>query len=277
MTPKQTPGMTVEKKTKEQRRSEAREKARLLREQEEKRAKRNRILVILGVAAAILMVVFAVWKIVSNGGSDSGNYNGSSREAKLANVSEDYGIYVGADGQAIDKPNGAPILGVYSDFICIHCNELDHQSKDAYAKHSKAGDVQIQYYPVSILGGTMSELGAAAAFYVATYAPEQYVTFQEKMFDRTNEILVKRTKGQPSAAEITDIAKAAGVPDKVLADMPASIESDAWQGVVKKATDKFREKGFKGTPTVTLDGKETQQWAQGGMEAFLGSVAKPAK
>ncbi|MBM7824622.1 protein-disulfide isomerase [Arcanobacterium pluranimalium] len=276
MAPKQTPGMSTEKKTKEERRAEARNKARMLREQEEKRAKRNRILTIVSILVALALVVFAVVKIVTNKSSDHGSYDGEKRAVKLVNVTDDYGIYVGAKGQAVDKGNGAPTVGVYSDFICTHCNDLEKASSEAYAKHLAAGDVQVQYFPVSILGGSMSQLGAAAAFYVATYSPDNYVQFQEKLFVRTDEIL-KRAKPQPTAAEIADIAKAAGVPDDVLANMPASIESEEWQAVVQKATDKFREKGYKGTPTVTLDGKETEEWAKGGMPAFLDSIAKPTK
>ncbi|MFC5370821.1 DsbA family protein [Arcanobacterium bovis] len=276
MAPKQTPGMSTEKKTKEERRAEARNKARMLREQEEKRAKRNRILTIVSILVVLALVVFAVVKIVTSKASDHGSYDGEKRTVKLANVTDDYGIYVGTKGEAVAKANGAPTVGVYSDFICTHCNDLEKAAGAAYAKHSAAGDVQVQYFPVSILGGSMSQLGAAAAFYVATYSPDNYVQFQEKLFARTDEIL-KRTKAQPTAGEIADIAKAAGVPDDVLADMPASIESKEWQDVVQKATDKFREKGFKGTPTVTLDGKETEEWAKGGMPAFLDSVAKPTK
>lgn len=279
MAAKNTPGMSGAKQSKEERRAAAREKARILREQQEKRAKRNRMLVIVGVVLSVALVVLAIVKIVSAGTSDFGEYDGKAREAKLANVTDSYGIALGKSGQATATVNAdLPKVEVYSDYMCIHCTNLEDRSTSSIEQHMAAGDVQIINYPVAILGQDFSNLGAAAAFYVATYAPEQYEAFHATMFDRSYKVLVDRTDAQPTAGEIADMAKSVGVPDDVVNDLPASITSDAWTKVTEEATAKFRDAGFQGTPTVLANGKEDTSWgAENGLGAVFDALLSESK
>lgn len=271
---KQTPGMSGSRQSKEERRAQAREKARLLREQQEKRAKRNRLLVILGAILALAVVALAIVKIVSAGTDDLGGYEGTVRSAELQNVGDDLGIAVDANGKAVaERLADTPQVQIYSDFMCIHCTNLDNQSYEAYAAHAEAQDVQVVHYPVAILGQEFGQLGAAASFYVATYAPEQFKDFHRALFERSTQILIDRTAAQPNAGEIADIAKSVGVPEDVVNDLPISITSDAWTKVVNDANVKFRDAGFAGTPTVLVDGTEDSSWGTLGMPALLDSLA----
>ncbi|WP_353065333.1 DsbA family protein [Arcanobacterium hippocoleae] len=276
---KQTPGMTGNKLTKEERRSAAREKARLLREQEEKRARRNRILLIFGVLAALLLVGLVIFKIVSSGNAnDTGSYDGKARSAELQNVQADFGIAVGKDGAALATPVAdVPQVGVYADLMCPHCVQLEHDSKDAYEKFMPTGKVGVVHYPVEIMNTDYAKYGTAALLYVATYAPESYTKFHTELFDYAYKIIVERSAQMPTAAKIADMAKAAGVPADIVNDLPASITSEAWQKHVQAATEKFREAGWKGTPTVTVNGTETNAWGNGGMKAVFAEALGAAK
>lgn len=276
---KQTPGMSGNKLTKEERRSAAREKARLLREQEEKRAKRNRILVISGILVAIVLVVLVIVKIVTSGDTaDTGSYDGKARSAELANVSEDYGISVGTNGEALPEPNkDVPNVGVFADLMCPHCVDLERTSADAYAKYVPEGKISVVNYPVQIMGTDFSKYGTAALFYVATFAPEQYQKFHTALFDRSYQVIVEQSAQQPTAAEIADIAKSVGVAQDVVNDLPASIVAEDWQKEVEVATEKFRDAGWTGTPTVTIDGKESKDWGDGGLGAVFEKALQSAK
>ncbi|MDY5584889.1 MAG: DsbA family protein [Arcanobacterium sp.] len=278
MVSKQTPGMSGSRRSKEERRAEAREKARLLREQQEKRAKRNRLLVILGAILALAVVALAIVKIVSTGTDELGGYEGQARSAELKNVGDDLGIAIGANGEAAaERFADVPQVQIYSDFMCIYCTQLDNAASEAYLAHAAAKDVQVIHYPVAILGQEFGQLGAAAAFYVATYAPDKFEDFHRALFERSTKILIDRNAAQPNAGEIADIAKSVGISEDVVNDLPASITSEAWTKVVEDANIKFRDAGFAGTPTVLVDGTEDSSWGTLGMPALLDSLAAKNK
>lgn len=272
----QTPGMNAKKMTKDERRSIAREKARLLREQEEKRAKRNRLLVIFAIVAVLAIVAVVIVKIVESGkNTDTGSYSGKARSAKLQNVQADYGIAVGKNWEALAKPAEAlPKVGIFADLMCPHCVTLERDSMKAYEKYIPEGKVTVVQYPVQIMNTEYSRLGTAALYYVATYAPQQYGKFHAKLFDRAYQVAIERSAKIPSPAEIADIAKSVGVPEDVVNDLPASIVSADWQKNVTEATQKFRDAGWEGTPTVTINGKETKEWANGGLGTVFENVTK---
>ncbi len=273
MAAKQTPGMVGQKATRDERRAEAREKARLLQIQEEKRAKRNRFLLIGGVLVALALVVLAIVKIVSSGSNDYGSYDGTARPAKLANVSADYGIAVNANGAAVAQADTAlPKLEIFADSMCVHCANLDVTARADLSKVVADGKLQLVRYPVAILSPEFSANGAAALFYIATYAPEQFNAFHDALFDRSSEILLARTAAQPTLGEIADIAKKVGVQAEVVNDLPASIAAADWKAVVEKATIAFRDAGHTGTPTVLANGKATTRYAELGIPAFLEEV-----
>ncbi|VEI13106.1 DsbA family protein [Trueperella bialowiezensis] len=248
--------------TKEEKRQMAREKARILREQEEKRKKRNRFLAIAGGVVVLALVVFAVLQIL---GKDSGGqeYEGTARPAELANVADDYGINIGASGAAGETVADAGVLSVFSDYTCSGCINLENKYSQQYRTLMNEGKLSLRLYPVATLGNHISDNMTAAMYYVATYAPAQALDFNEALFAETNGVVFGGNRG-PDAKGIADIAAKVGVPADVVADMPASITSEAWQKVAVDATESFRAKGHQYTPTLEVNGVADNSWAEEG-------------
>lgn len=268
---RQTPGMSNAKLTKDERREAAREKARRLREAEEKRQKRNKMLTIGAILAAILIVALIVVKVIT-GGEKEKEYDGSARPATLANVTDDFGIYFDASGKAGQKVDGVPVVGVFADLMCSACVTFDKSNGADMVPIMQDGKATIIHYPVSTQGTDFSTLGAAAEFYVATYAPDQWLKFKEGLYERSTEIFAG-DRQQPNPNQIAMIAEEVGVPADVVKDLPASIKADDWTKVVTDATQKFREKGFRLTPTVVIDGKENVNWGGvGGLKKVVDAL-----
>ncbi|WP_300048843.1 thioredoxin domain-containing protein [Trueperella sp.] len=250
--------------SKKERREAAREKARILREQEAKRSRRNKVLMIGGIVLVLALVAFAVLQIVGKGSkANTGDYEGTARPAALANVTDDYGIDVNAAGVAGKVVDGAGVFSVYSDYTCSGCINLESKYADTYHSRANAGELSVRLYPVATLNNSVSDNAAAAMFYVATYAPEQAWAYNDALFKRTTEA-VKGGGSAPTLAEFADIAKSVGVPDDVANDLPASVDSEAWREVAKNATAAFRDKGYTATPTLEVNGVENDSWLQAG-------------
>ncbi|MDP9806196.1 hypothetical protein J2S70_000778 [Trueperella bonasi] len=255
--------------TKKERREIAREKARILREQEEKRKKRNRTLAVFGGVIGLVLIIFAIMQIFGN---DKADFDGEVRPAELANVTDDYGIDIDENGAAGSPVPDAGLFSVYSDYTCSGCIHLETASAENYRNLTSSGQMALRFYPVATLGNDISSNMAAAMFYVATYAPEQAFAFNEALFDQAYTTVIKRGPA-PSETDIAEIAASVGVPADVVADLPASISSDDWQTVTDEATDAFRAKGYSGTPTLEVNGEENTAWLENGDVASVMQLA----
>ncbi|WP_341827814.1 thioredoxin domain-containing protein [Trueperella pyogenes] len=249
--------------TKKERREAAREKARILREQEAKRRRRNKALMIGAAVLVLALIIFAIVQIVGKTNSADDNYKGTARAAKLANVTDDYGIDVNAEGVAGKVVDGAGVLSVYSDYTCGGCINLENQFADTYHAKAKEGSLSVRLYPVATLSNAVSDNATAAMFYVATYAPEQAWAYNDALFKRTADA-VSRRGSAPTVADFADIAAKVGVPTDVVNDLPASVSSEEWKAVATAATESFRQKGYTATPTLEVNGKVNDSWLKGG-------------
>ncbi|QTG75322.1 DsbA family protein [Trueperella pecoris] len=264
--------------SKKEKREIVRERARILREQEAKRQRRNKALMIGGALVALLLVVFAMLQLLGKTGQpNTGTYTGTARPAKIANITDDYGIDVNAQGVAGKSVEGAGVLSVYSDYTCGGCINLESGYAAKYHQHAEAGELSVRLYPVATLNNPISDNATAAMFYVATYAPEQAWAYNDALFERTAKT-VKEHASHPTEAEFADIAAKVGVPKDVVNDLPASIAAEDWKGVVKSATEAFRGKNYNATPTLEVNGTVDDSWLKdGNVEAVIQAAIDAGK
>ncbi|USR79271.1 thioredoxin domain-containing protein [Arcanobacterium pinnipediorum] len=279
MASKNTPGLSQERMTKEERRQAAREKARMLKELEAKQAQRRKVIMIAVGAVALLLVVFAVWQIISSDRGDAkqlGSYTGSSREVLTDNVAADGGVLFDENQVATSEESGKSVVGLWSDFMCPACEVFDAKYVPLMKDHATNGDIQVSLHLVNTLGTDFSTKGATAFYYLAQYAPEKVWDFNTAMMEHGKKIHDQTVPAVPTAADIADIAKSVGVADDVVNDLPASILDSKWQDVVAKTVGTFRDNGFTGTPTLTVDGQADDSWTKGNPDEVVPEILKKA-
>lgn len=263
MASKQAPGTSAAKLTKTERAAQRQEKARILREQEAKRRSRNRTVIISACVVAIVVIAFVVVKLVSSSGA----------VAQAKNVTPSYGIAVTAQGAATTATkSGVPTIQIFEDPTCPHCVEFHSASKDAFARHIAAGDINVVYQPVAIgpIGPQyidQGNWGVAAEFYVATHAPQQFGAFHDALMDHSKGLfaLISKvaTEGKgdlPGKEQIKAYAQQAGVPADVADGMVRALGAPEWNNYLKKVLQGFRSAGATGTPTVMVDGKIVENY-----------------
>lgn len=246
--------------TKAQRRDAAREQARQLRESQARREKRNRTLIIAGVVTLIVVVAVVLYVIISQGNR--------SVIASVADVPEntsveDGGISLGSELVAGTSNDNAPVLDVYLDFTCPHCATFEEINAEDIDALVAAGEATVVYHPVAILDRSgdftgFSGRAVQAAGVVADRAPEAYNAFQSALFD----LFAETTDAEPTDEQIAAAAAEAGVPQEV-ADTLASGERPFAEWV-EATTQEFSRDGFRGTPTVLIEGEDFQGWNEPG-------------
>ncbi|WP_336707843.1 DsbA family protein [Oerskovia sp. USHLN155] len=180
---------------------------------------------------------------------------GSTSDAP-ANATPDHGLLAGAGDPA------APVtIEVYVDYMCPVCGQFEEINGAGLAALRDDGSARVVVHPIAILdrysqGSQYSTRAAASAAFVADRAPDTFQGFHAGLLAGQPE---EGTAGL-SDEQIADVARAAGVPADVAAEI-ADGGASQFAGWVAAATgtatgDPALEgpRGF-GTPTIVIDGE----------------------
>jgi len=148
----------AEKLTKNERRAQAREQARIAREAEKKREKRNRLMlqggIVLGVLAilAVVAVVFAQSMKPAGPGPVNMASGGVTFGADLK-VQPTPALESGAERQARDVDwDSLPLdVEVYVDYMCPACGAFDQTYGTMLENYIGSGDINLTVYPINFL------------------------------------------------------------------------------------------------------------------------------
>ncbi|KQY23180.1 disulfide bond formation protein DsbA [Cellulomonas sp. Root485] len=278
--------------TKAVRRDEARAKAAQMRKEQERKARRNRILAISGLVVAVVALVAVVFSILNqNKANEAANSNvtyGQGAENVVAPALDD----VTAPAPANDK-GGIPVSGsggddvgtagdgdvdltIYFDYMCPYCGQFDETNAGDLDAMLEEGGVTITYHPVSILdhlsaGSSYSTRTVNATAIVADKSPEHFTDFVTALYKDQPE---EGTSGR-SDAEIAQIAEDLGVPAEVTATFTDTVDGTfatqdeesvegTWRIFAPWSAATTAQAGTDrpefSTPTVLINGEPFQDW-----------------
>ncbi|GAA3217770.1 thioredoxin domain-containing protein [Oerskovia jenensis] len=180
---------------------------------------------------------------------------GSTSDAP-ANATPDHGLLAGAGDPA------APVtIEVYVDYMCPICGQFEEINGAGLTALREGGSARVVVHPVAILdrysqGSRYSTRAAASAALVADRAPDAFQDFHAGLLAGQPE---EGTAGL-SDEQIADVARAAGVPADVVAEI-ADGGASRFASWVAAATGTATgdpalagPRGF-GTPTIVIDGE----------------------
>lgn len=265
-----TPVTNAPRQTKNQRREEAREAARVARE---KALKRQRLLkwLVPTIASVALLAIIAgvVWAVIAF-------QPPPKKEAGPANMLSD-GIVFEADGnggvQPVSTPpieeGGEPVpttardgllnIVTYVDFACPHCKTFEESYGPTITSLVAGGQATLEVHPVAFINQA-SVRGANAAACVANYSPENFLDVSDAIFARQGE--------GSSTGFFRDIVRSAGVHDDRVIDC---VRGDSFTPWVEAASARS---GVQGTPTVIINGTQLDLANQDFNDFLASEIAK---
>ncbi len=270
------------RKSKAERTSEAREKARLIREAQLKKDKRNKLLIGWGIVVAVVAILAVVALVVTttmrqnapiaDQGPTPANGNVHGGITLLANTDVAKLDAATVDAASVGEPPqtapaevvapgaeaeaGKPVKVVlYVDFICPVCKNFEAQYNEQLTSLRNEGKISVEYRALGFLDNrsstNYSSRAANAAACVVNESPEKYAEFVDSLF-----------ANQPAEGS-------AGISDNDLKKMATDIgakpidtcvDEKTYRPFVKFTTKEAAAIGVTGTPTVFVDG---QQWGKG--------------
>ncbi|MDQ0802443.1 DsbA family protein [Arthrobacter sp. SLBN-112] len=269
------------RKSKAERTAEAREKARLIREAQAKKDKRNKLLIGWGIVAAVVAILVVVALVVTSSlkqnapiadqGPTPANANIHGGVTLLANSdvakSDPATVDANSLGDAPQTPPaevvapgaeaeaGKPVKVVlYVDFICPVCKNFETQYNDQLTSLRNDGKITVEYRPLGFLDSrsttNYSSRAANAAACVANTAPEKYA-------DYFNALYAQQPAEGSAGLSDNDLKKMAS---DMGVNIGSCVDDKTYRPYVKYTTKEASAIGVSGTPTVFVDGK---QWGKG--------------
>lgn len=256
--------------TKRDRREEAREHARLMREEAAKKAKRRKFVVQGSVIVAVVAVLAIVGVFIFNG------VNASNNVANPKNM-QSGGILLTSATKAVTTPaipkGGTPTptkqnldgktahIVIYVDYQCPICNQFETTNADQIKQWMADGQATLETHPVAILDSVnnkkYSTRAAAAASCVANYDPDNFFAVNSALYANQPD---EQTGTGLTNAKILSVFKDAGVSSKQITDCVndqrfAQFITNRTQSVVKDKDLVNPTSGSFGTPTVFVNGQ----------------------
>ncbi|ELT43153.1 DsbA family protein [Arthrobacter nitrophenolicus] len=264
------------RKSKAERTAEAREKARLIREAQLKKDKRNKLLIGWGIVAAVVAILAVVALVVTTSIRQNtpiadqgpvpanGNVNGgvtllANTEVKstdaatvdIANVpaKQDAPNPVVAPGAEAEE--GQPVkIVAYIDFICPVCKRFEDTYNDSLTGLRNEGKISLEYRPLGFLdrqsSTNYSSRAANAAACVADQAPDKYAEYVDVLF----------TNQPAEGGEGLSDDKLKSLASDIGADINSCVDDKTFRPYVKYSTQLASNTGITGTPTIFIDGKQ---------------------
>lgn len=262
---------TPNKPTRSEQREAAREKAKALRNQTQKKAKRNKLLFQVAVVLVALGIVGGVAAVIA---IESANKAAAPVVDEVpANLTEFGGLKMGIGLQAFTNEKtptpeagleGVPEIVIYVDYQCPICQAFDVPNEAQMRSWVDTGAATLEIRPISFLDraslNAYSSRAANAAMCVANFAPDSYFDFHSELMHNQPE---EGTEGPDDDAlyawasgvgagseEIKGCIQAKSFGDYI-AQHTQTVLSEPQQGVT-----------VTGTPTILVNGNQ-YTWTTG--------------
>lgn len=235
----------VSEKNQEPKKS-ARERLQQERELDKRREKRRRMLIVSAAVVAVMGLAAVVGLIAANAGKDDGGKEAGPLLAPSGVEGKDQlAIPVGAS----DAPS---TLTVWEDFRCPACAQFENALRDTIHELEQAGQIKIEYHLATIIDGNMGGSGSLHAANAAACAQDagKFVPYHDVLYQN------QPPEPDDAFAKNSRLIELAGKVQGL--DTPAfrsCVEEGRHNGWVNKSNTAFQNGGFRGTPTVLLNGE----------------------
>jgi protein-disulfide isomerase len=217
-----------------------RQAARRIVEQQKAAAKRRQVTIWTSVAVVAVLLIAGLigWGVYANQSKNDAS------NVVTPSVAVD-------DGTAFAIGTGPVTLDLYEDFMCPICHQFENTNGDTIAQMVADKKITVRYHTVAILdpasNGTKYSTRSAGAAAAAAQGGK-FKEYHDALYDNQPE---ENSNGLTDA-KLIELGKSVGLGD----DFAKAVTDKTYDAWVGKVTDTFSARGFTGTPTVVVNGKQ---------------------
>jgi protein-disulfide isomerase len=255
--------------SKNEKREAARDKARILREEQKKKDRRTKFLLQGGIILASLAIVAVIALVIVNsvrpvgpGPRNMASDGIQISQGSIATVTPALASDEDPVANKRDEKAGILDIQIYVDYLCPICGDFEKTNAEYIQGLLENGKTTVEIHPITILdrlsqGTKYSTRAANAAACVANYSPDQFYDFHNLLFANqpaenstglTDDELIEFTT-QAKVKAASDISSC--VTDQEFKSWVNASTARALNGPIPNATNIDK---VEGTPTVLVNG-----------------------
>ncbi|MDZ4045089.1 MAG: DsbA family protein [Rhodoglobus sp.] len=254
------------KLSKNEKREAAREKARLMREEQKKKDKRTRLLLQGGIILASLAIIAVIAVVIVNSirPAGPGPLNMASDGIQITEgfvATKTPALQPGEDPIPNERAEGELNITMFVDYLCPICRQFEEANGDYISSLLENGGTTVDIHPISILdrlsqGTKYSTRSANAAACVANYSPNQFYDFHNLLFanqpaENTTGLSDDELVALTEQAEVTEAGSIAScIRGQEFKSFVANSSARALNGPIPNSN----VEQVTGTPTVIVNG-----------------------
>lgn len=238
--------MGVSEKNRDGSNKSARERLQQQREREKAREKQRRVLIVTAGVVGVLGLAAVVGVIAASSGKDSDSGKAGPVVAPTGSIE--------GDKPAIPtgKADAPSTLQIWEDFRCPACAQFENVMRDTIHELEATGALKAEYHLATLIDGNMGGSGSLRAANAAACAQDagKFTAYHDTLYinqpQETDDAFGKNDKLIELAAKVPGL------------DTPAfrsCVEDGTHDSWVEKSNDAFQAGGFRGTPSVLLNGE----------------------
>ncbi|GGR17404.1 membrane protein [Streptomyces roseolus] len=238
--------MGVSEKNRDGSDKSARARLQQQRERDKAREKQRRVLIVTAGVVGVLGLAAVVGVIAASADKDSGSDKAGPVVAPTGAVE--------GDKPAIPtgKADAPSTLQIWEDFRCPACAQFENVMRDSIHELEAAGALKTEYHLATLIDGNMGGSGSLRAANAAACAQDagKFTPYHDTLY---------MNQPQETDDAFGDNGKlielAAKVPGLDTPSFRSCVQDGTHDGWVEKSDEAFQNGGFRGTPSVLLNGE----------------------
>ncbi len=224
----------------------ARERLQQQRERDKARDRQRRVLIVSSAVVGVLALAAVVGVIAAN--ADKGG--GSDKAGPVVAPSTS----VEGDKPAIPtgRPDAPATLQIWEDFRCPACAQFENVMRDSIHELEASGQLRTEYHLATLIDGNMGGSGSLRAANAAACAQDagKFTPYHDTLYINQPQETDDAFGDNKKLIEL-----AAKVPGLDTPEFRSCVEDGTHDSWVVKSNEAFQKGGFRGTPTVLLNGE----------------------
>lgn len=253
-----------------ERREAAREQARTLREEQQKKDRRNRVylfgglgVVVIAIIAGVALIIGSAIKPAGPGPENMASGGLQVSQGLVATTTPALAADAALVPNSVNYTNGVVDIQIYVDYLCPFCGQFEQTNAAQIKQWISSGAATVETHPLAILdrssmGSRYSTRSANAASCVANYSPNNFFDFSALLFtnqpkestEGLTDSTLKDLVGQSGAANTAAIDTC--IDDVTFKNFVAASTAAALKGPLPNSN----VASVTGTPTVLVNGKQ---------------------
>lgn len=218
--------------------------------QERRKERMTRLIIGIGAAVAVIVIIGGAVFYSNSNSKPSGTATADPNAALPKTViSQTYAI-----PYKVDAKTNLPLVQVWLDPQCPACKQFATSGpEEILRKGADENKINLQFRPTTFLDEMLKNDSSAQAVSALGCALDQ---------DKGTGFMDALYANQPqegkgfSQADLISFGKTAGITGEAFTTYEKCVQNSTYLGWAANSTQQYNELGIKGTPTVTVNGKE---------------------